>query len=494
VLAWTKLSGMNWPSRVSELDQLAKARANVTRAIASIPADARKQALTQAVADGTKAGWVRAAASAGEVASFQQAMSARSGLGVGEEALTPQLKANVRLAALHAGLAGLETQDQLKAAVSAAERDLAALNLPGPIKQKAEQAIASVKAASVKPPVPKAGPEGPSSTAATVRSTGGITGDRASFQVGAVTLEFEKVAGGGSERDVFVQARETTIGDVIAIVGSGNKWAEFRELMGLGADDESGIDWTGPKGWVWNGRELTRNKDWLMIAGFADQSPYPQGMTKARAPTASAPMQAISAQAAGYVAQLVGCRFPTSAEWKAASRASQTTAPVRWDATCDALSAYHTAENWGPQFGQTFKKPTPAAGAAARGAGTFVWFRTAQDSAERIRDLSGNVAEFVCDKPGLVQAPGSDGVRSFLAQAASDRALGVIGASRLWPSGDAGNEPSWLADQADGLRSPSDAFSDVGFRLAFNAPTVGPENIKEQIEAERAGLRLVAAE
>lgn len=492
-LTFARLGELNWPSTPDGLDALSKARAGTLNAVEAVVSPDRKGEMRRLVDQVTSRGWARAAQGATDFASLASAMNARQGLGVGDDAITPELKVNVRLAALHASLATMETQDQLKGAIAAIDRDLAGMNLPAPTKQKAEAALASLRTASTKPPIPKVGPEGPSSTAATVRATGGINGDRASFQVGNATIDFEKVAGSGANgRDVFIGAREATIADVIAIVGAAGKWNDFRDLMGLSTEDESSIDWTGPRGWAWNGRELTRHSEWLMVAGFADQSPYPTGMTKARAPTTSAPMQAISAQAAAYVAQLVGCRFPTSAEWKAAARASPTASPVKWDASCDALATYHAAQNWGPQFGQTFKKV--GASGAGSASGTFVWFRTAQDSAERIRDLSGNVAEFVLDKAGIVQASGADAVRSFLGQAAGDRALGVIGGSRLWPPGDAGDQPAWLADQADGLKSASDSYSDVGFRLAFNAPTVGPENIKEQIEAERASLKLVRAE
>jgi hypothetical protein len=107
-----------------------------------------------------------------------------------------------------------------------------------------------------------------------------------------------------------------------------------------------------------------------------------------------------------------------------------------------------------------------------------LFFRPAGGGGGRaFRHLVGNVAEFVCDaSDAFEQLPEKSALRvkAFAAEAAPR--LSVIGGSALSP-------PEVPYDVPHPVK-PGAAFADVGFRLAFTAPS---RNLAEKLEWVLAG-------
>lgn len=172
------------------------------------------------------------------------------------------------------------------------------------------------------------------------------------------------------------------------------------------------------------------------------------------------PMQHVTWPVADGAARAIGCRLPTSEEWtQAQGMPVAGDAPNLRDETWKQFRDYligavqggasKTQLPWPDQMvflPEGMTEQQDAAAPAVAGNDGVLWFRAAPDPDGRFHDLVGNVAEWV-------QAPPS--------AAAGERYL--IGGSALSPK-----EVEPTAVQRRRL-SDSRQFSDVGFRLAFDA-------------------------
>jgi hypothetical protein len=194
------------------------------------------------------------------------------------------------------------------------------------------------------------------------------------------------------------------------------------------------------------------------------------------------PMTNVSPWVAAYAASVLGCRLPSTDEWKAAcAMVGQSPQPnLRDDTSIDAdrqlEAALRDVVDFNTLFKGTFENSVKEnlrrgqrSGEATR-PDRFALFSRVDEQADaaNFKHLVGNAAEFTFDKPGDLdealrseQRPGPERFRGLLKDNSAH--LKIAGASALSlelnpadPSGVAGTE----------LRF---GFSDVGFRLAFTA-------------------------
>lgn len=187
---------------------------------------------------------------------------------------------------------------------------------------------------------------------------------------------------------------------------------------------------------------------------------YPDDVPAPGAPTRNHPLQYVPPAAAQYLAtEVLGCRLPSPEEWQAVAdrrRAALATANLR-DATWLRTHTYLLGAGVlvdSPLLGDFFwprSAGTPKTGrdaqAAVAGSDNTVWFSEvgASPDDEGFSHLFGNVAEFLYD----------EGSRRFSVAGGSALSPPEVEPERIYPV---------EAAFATG------GFSDVGFRLAFNAP------------------------
>lgn len=199
-----------------------------------------------------------------------------------------------------------------------------------------------------------------------------------------------------------------------------------------------------------------------------------------------------------YVAALVGCRLPTAAEWRAAYDGFEKSVPAAewnlrdqtWATQRDHVAGLRSADGTSPPLPDEgiFLPATPkaATGSAARAHshsdGTPFFRAAGSGGGATFRQLVGNVAEIVCDAPeGFAVAAAEKHaarIKSFTAE--PGHGLYVIGGSALSP-------PEVPVDTPLALK-PGGAYADVGFRLAFTAPS---RNLAEKLEWVLAGQGFV---
>ena len=282
-------------------------------------------------------------------------------------------------------------------------------------------------------------------------------------------------------------------------------WGALSNDPGEGQQDTR----SGPRSWAWGADDAGRRgprvpPSWLRGNTGAGGAFYPAEFENdlqnvVGVPTADHPLNRVRPGAAVLLAQMVGCRLPSHAEWTAALN---TTGGVN---THRGAAANLRDATWAAQKDHQIKRaqsgalpeypddgayaPGVAVGAEAGHHTTndgTLWFRStaagysAGDSAAEaagLRDMIGNVAEWVAtygDSAQLFRGDtgaggqpvpdAADQVRAALRSGESGIAVGIVGGSALSP-------PS--LSLTDKLAPPRRAwlaeYADVGFRLAFTA-------------------------
>lgn len=313
-------------------------------------------------------------------------------------------------------------------------------------------------------------------------------------------LDFKRLAEGATGEVSFVATTELSLGQFADIVSAAARWEEFREM--LSKSSEGGVDpRLGPRTWVWAGETVQgitpckaafgdTSGGWVRISSTMQQKAYyPDGLTVAP-PSGSSPMQYVGPAPALLAARLVGCRFPTSAEWKQALAGDGPTPKpnvrdATWKRAVEHLKQFAAMNPEWPAsriFLPAGQKPVPAAQddqpAVAADDGVL-WFRPVDESTPTtFHDLIGNVAEYVFDEPGGLEglAPARDKVEAALGKGEK---LRVIGGSALSPAGVIATEP--LPVNYSQARI---GYSDVGLRLAFSAPrAAGAAGVGDRLAA-----------
>ncbi|UYV13414.1 MAG: hypothetical protein NCW75_03810 [Phycisphaera sp.] len=264
---------------------------------------------------------------------------------------------------------------------------------------------------------------------------------------------FVPVAGGDP---VYLATEELSIGLFSAIASRSDAWEELAtEWLELAGARQGDTRWTGARGWAWRGGRLLGNGSWMVqdptmsgravLAGGLDAATNPS-------PTIAHPMQDVSVLAAARVAELSGCRLPRREEYRDAYRELRDATGVTWNLRDSALAAQNehvsTLRAQGVRISNPDESAFDAQPATSGADDSTVWFLPVDDGdGEPFRHLVGNVAEFV---------------------EANGGGFGVVGGSSL--SGDAADRSfeMWPLPMARARTG----FSDVGVRLAFDAPGV----------------------
>jgi formylglycine-generating enzyme required for sulfatase activity len=308
-------------------------------------------------------------------------------------------------------------------------------------------------------------------------------------------------------RPFYIGAREVTLGQFVGALHGQGKWAEALRLgwpQAPGKPDGR----RGPRVWEWDAPAaptLMPAELWMTDVRDGRHNNFPNEFRQQRfnrnvladafggMPSERHPMQYVTPQAALYFAASLGCRLPTSAEWRAALEASGQPADdgrgnLRDQASWETFARYAereriAANHWpdGGAFPGEPRKPTDAPPAARPGNDSTLLFRAAPQSEgdAAFHDLVGNVAEYVCDRPEALAAwddgATPDGIKRFLND--TPDAIAVIGGSALSP-------PDVPLAEPLPLKRTDLAYSDVGLRLAFTAPA---RNLAERLKWALAG-------
>ncbi len=262
-------------------------------------------------------------------------------------------------------------------------------------------------------------------------------------------------------------------------------WPLFKALLGVGDPL-----WKGPKVWepTRDGNEIKRNSAWTdtnpMLESSKGRHPDHFDDYDPGKPLAQHPMQYVSPQAAYGFAQLMGCRFATTAQWREAMRLElngeslesfitqnvpnlrDTTWVRQFDHVRDliqdrvmveSLLAPYSGSLWNQQDQDAWPHDDQT-----------LWFETVDSRPARpFQHLIGNVAEFVFDGPqepiDFNQAPAA--VQAELRRSLDASRLSAIGGSAQSPRASGIDQP-----QAVETADASSGYSDVGVRLAFPTP------------------------
>lgn len=306
-------------------------------------------------------------------------------------------------------------------------------------------------------------------------------------------------------RPFYLGTREVTFGQFVGMIEGAGRWDEARKLAWPYRPGK-GDGRRGARVWEWNADatsprlaltqlwmtpdDINRHNDFP--ADFHPEAKFNRNVISPKLggmPSDRHPMQYISAQGALYYAASLGVRLPTSAEWHAALAASGKTVDrgnwnlrdSRWEAfRAHAAKAGIAPEHW-PDRGAFPGDPSgPITPAASRKGqpDDAVLFRPEPSNDGTFADLVGNVAEYVCEVPDAFarhEKENAEDVKNFLAD--TPDAIAVIGGSALSP-------PETPVDEPLRVTRPDRAFSDVGLRLAFTAPS---RSLAERLKYVLAG-------
>ncbi len=349
------------------------------------------------------------------------------------------------------------------------------------------------------------------------------------------TLEFVRlqVAEAGSQKTIFLCTTETPVGLFIDTINDSHKFADIDNTGKPSAQQhwfkvparQADDIWAdlGPRSWKIANKTFGLNATWLsetspqMQGADGKMHYYPADNLKPEDPALTDPMQLLSPWSAMYAARLLGCRLPTSDEWKAAYDKYETAAALPKDTwnlrgeapananrlswrmeqdyaqkmaangmkypdqgiflTGDLLFAGITAQDAKPWTGTALAKiaPTRVTATADAYKGSTLWFKSAVPLANTIgtgtmHDLVGNVAEYTFDGPNAIavikdNAPSTAAIDAAIT--AGKKNLFVIGGSSLSPPDLAFNQKQPLDPD---FPQTAVGYCDVGFRLAYTAP------------------------
>ena len=322
-------------------------------------------------------------------------------------------------------------------------------------------------------------------------------------------LVFKRVKAPGL-RPFYLSTAEVSFAQFAAAIDAQSAWDDLRSLVWSPQPGDIGDPRRGPRTWEWVMKPAPRMYATTLWLAPDEANDYPKEFREGKfnaavlsdavggTPKEHHPVQYVPAEAAMYFAALTGCRLPTSDEWRAAYDAYEKDVPrAEWnlrdrtweqqrDHVAPALAGGGaSAAPHGPHAPDADvylpSQPRAGVGAAAKAYphrdGTLFFRPAGRGGGRALQHLVGNVAEFVCDAPdAFEQLPEKNAqrVKAFAAEAAPR--LSVIGGSALSP-------PEVPYDVPHPVK-PGAAFADVGFRLAFTAPS---RNLAEKLEWVLAG-------
>lgn len=476
-LGQTRLSPV-WPASAEELGLEIQSRASVIGDVPGIPDDVRRAALLAEVDRAGPPRWSHALV-AGGPDQLKAIMDRRADLGVTGDApgLTPEAAINLAMFEFATTVRRVDDEERVKAMGAALVARVR------PLLSSIEPSVATTIAPSIQGIDEIAGGRDTRKTLQDILAENGpginggwrVIATEGTGPDGQAAPEIIRYEGPNAHRLTFVRAdvddpepvyvatEEVSIGLVQAIATSAQGGlSRFRAWSKLEAlEDRRGI-FT----WRLQGKRIA---PWIPSTGWWNDSnisaadSFPAGMEPPPPPTPETPINWIEPEAAEQVAAVVGCRLPTSAEWRLALAKERTLASdgpganLR-DPTFTRFTE-HVATLRQAQPLLVFPhakgaydpgdiEHAPAASATTTEDGS-IWFepQSHPNRGQTFRHLLGNVGEFVDD------APGERG------------GYGVVGGSAMSISSD--------PDATKPIRTRA-AFSDVGFRLVFQAKDLKP--------------------
>lgn len=480
--AWVALGSPDrapaWPAGAAELATEIQSRDQLVAMIPSIPDEARRVVVGDRIAASGPVRWSSALLQGGPT-QLETVMSRRAEMGVTPDApgLDPAAAIDLAMFEFASGVRRVEDEERVKA------MGLALVDRVRPLLNSIEPTGAGAVERSIRGIDEIAGGRDTRKTLQeilaengpginpkwTLQSTEGTGPDG---QAAPEVIRYNRPGGGvltfaradvDDPEPVYVCAEEVSIGLAQAIAQSTpGGLSRIREWSKLDAPE----DRRGVLTWRLQGPRLAA---WIPTTGWWNDSnvsptdAFPTGMEPPPPPTAETPVNWIEPEAAEHLASLVGCRLPTSAEWKMALAKERSRSPsgprgnLR-DATFTAFTE-HVGRLRQTQAQLVFPhakgaydagdvESAPALGATTEDDGSL-WFepQSHPDRGTTYKHLIGNVGEFVDDTPG------------------EKGGYGVVGGSAMSIS------PNPEATKPIRTRA---AFSDVGFRLVFQAKDLKP--------------------
>lgn len=457
--AWRRFGELSgWPSPehlASEVQAQDRLRA-LAREIAD--ADARARVLEE-LEQGAAARWASAVERATTPAALRQATARREALGGRIDPLPFRPKFNTLVARLQGELASASNDEAALDALRRFVAEVGGAEAKERLDTEARRWLAGVMELA------ESGEAGPSVDFGVIgpgRVGWSFEADAEGRSVvyrdpeGEIELSFVGVSTNGAtvfvgRHEVSVEVFARAMGNAQAQAALADRWPALADAMAGGVADR----WRGPRSWGWDPeRGIVPNARWLAWDEAVGPA-YPQGLDPGR-PSWQSPLQMVSFEAASAMAETVGSRLPTDAEWRAALGAFETGGgDSDWNLR-DAV--------WSRQLGHALSRERSGLAAPWPDAGAFVptgtgegrdaapwtddddgtlWFEPVDtERGETLRHMVGNVAEWV-------SAPGTRTGRGVIGGSAlSDRSLAV----------DEAHPPALVRMQS---------YSDVGFRLAF---------------------------
>lgn len=287
---------------------------------------------------------------------------------------------------------------------------------------------------------------------------------------------------------VFLGATEVSVAQFAGIMSVRAGPNEF--VKSLRQFDRVSDPRPGPRCWEWidaTGKRggIRAPHAWLASRALGSPDDYPKDAIPP-VPTADSPMQHISPTAALLAARLAGCRLPTTVEWTAAKAqfpAGATPANLRdrtWKTQFTFAQAQRAAggKNQLPDAGSfvpSAAKLSPSGAALDVSDGTLWFTPSSVGQGDLLKNLVGNVAEFVLDVPASDEPEARPGAAAaFITENATD--LHVIGGSAL-------SDPAIPVDKPLPvvLDEAHEGYADVGFRLCFSAGFKGGQSLAARI-------------
>lgn len=304
--------------------------------------------------------------------------------------------------------------------------------------------------------------------------------------VGSIEFIRVKTAGG----DAYVQSTEVSLGVFDGLVDLGGSWSDVGKLGKL--DVKVTLSRVGPSVWEWDiaasqpagmkpasPQNRSTSRGWFDFDPYMAKTPYFEQGKEPEPPSREHPMQYISPAAAVYAARLAGCRLPTAEEMTNLTALEGQRPANRRDASWMAANEFLARKAGGkngkwfdggvfvPQDLQPLRRDKAVAAVESDDRSVLFWsvHSPANDGSTQHapRNTIGNVAEFVFEGAAAQELlPGDPaGLREAVSKSAAIR---IVGASALSPPE---VNPSIAYPVKGDLAAGG--FSDVGFRLAFDA-------------------------
>lgn len=472
--AWRLLDHVNppWPSQGTELAIELGLREQLARAMKYLKDPRDAEAPAAELAKQAPVRWLRYAKNASSESMLQLAWKLRKAFGMDASAiaaLSPSLRFDLYLAELHramgagndadirsavGGLAKAATELRDKPGMQDLSARLARLNAPEPFEAQKPGDSFKLTLPGLREP-----------------------------------MEFRRVEKDGVH-PFYLCTTEVSFGQFVGVIEGTHSWAQAKLLPWPVAPGQTDAR-LGPRVWQWSdqpGSIMETPQYWYTPE---DENDYPAPFRAGRFnrnvlndavggnPSPDHPMQYISAQAALFYAELCDCRLPTSVEWQTARLAYEKDVPLgKWnlrDQTWDQQRRYVASGRGGTRWPDAGIFPTTGLSASARGSaatarpendGTLFFRPVATADGKVFAHLVGNVAQFVCETPDVFDAwpdkRTAEGVRRFCER--MPHSIFVIGGSALSP-------PQAPIDKPLPVLRDTDAYADVGMRLAFTAPS-----------------------